>query len=434
MFNIFLGTLKLEDANCPNAFPEDDGTVLLSTVQRSFNTFNSIVPCPSLSGGGGAGAGLSSESAEVKIGSDRSIQGGTVLIPIELVAAPTDVVSAVELDILFKSSILEIPNPMVDCKLNIDLLEDHEIAAILPDSPAAPSGLRRLRLGIHSKFDSSSAVQTFNNGVMAYCRFQVLANAQGGDHELTADRMHVIGSDDAILDSTMSNGRVTLPCTSGCVGDCNCDGVVNAEEFALGKSIALSGGDLTMCEPFDTDSDGRVLVTALRDAMCRGLLGCNNPCPTPTPRPQGPPVPALVVGDAAACEASYASVSLSMSGSLDAVRALQFDIQYDVVEVLPKSPNGPVCVPGTAGLVQADITTDDVHFPPGYFRVLVGNFVTVIPNGELIRCSFQTHPFHGGQIVPISLGNVVVSNSSGGKMGFSTSGGEIMITDNCACN
>jgi len=60
-----------------------------------------------------------------------------------------------------------------------------------------------------------------------------------------------------------------------CVGDCNEDGVVSADELLLALRIALNQAPMGQCASADVDGDGRVTVNEVASAVNSALLGCH---------------------------------------------------------------------------------------------------------------------------------------------------------------
>jgi len=59
-----------------------------------------------------------------------------------------------------------------------------------------------------------------------------------------------------------------------CVGDCNDDGVVSADELVLALRIALNQAPTNQCLRADRDGDGHVIVNEVASAVNSALLGC----------------------------------------------------------------------------------------------------------------------------------------------------------------
>ncbi|MGD0948676.1 MAG: hypothetical protein ABSA52_14770 [Candidatus Binatia bacterium] len=83
----------------------------------------------------------------------------------------------------------------------------------------------------------------------------------------------------------------TPPSASGCVGDCNNDGVVTIDEIITGIDIALGNADVSACENFDANDDGLVTVDELLTAVNNALNGCPEVPATATPRPTNTSLP-----------------------------------------------------------------------------------------------------------------------------------------------
>jgi hypothetical protein len=83
----------------------------------------------------------------------------------------------------------------------------------------------------------------------------------------------------------------TPPSVSGCVGDCNNDGVVTIGEIITGIDIALGNADVSECENFDANDDGLVTVDEILTAVNNALDGCPEVPATATPRPTNTSLP-----------------------------------------------------------------------------------------------------------------------------------------------
>jgi len=59
-----------------------------------------------------------------------------------------------------------------------------------------------------------------------------------------------------------------------CVGDCNRDRAVTINELLNGVNISLGSADVSVCDPFDRNEDGRVSVDELIAAVGNALNGC----------------------------------------------------------------------------------------------------------------------------------------------------------------
>lgn len=218
-----------------------------------------------------------------------------------------------------------------------------------------------------------------------------------------------------------------------CVGDCNNSASIHISELISGVNIALGLANLRTCPQFDDDGDRQVMATEVLKGRCNSIYGCGA-CPSGA---GGASVASLDLVDASGCNGQYAEVPVVLSGGTSPA-GLQFDIIYDPTKLRPASATGPVCVPGNTGIPipQEWILTRPESYNPGTFRVLVGNFSGTsgsLPDGQLVRCSFQTHPGLAGTTLPIGLANVDVGNSFGQDIAATTQGGNVMIIG-CACN
>jgi hypothetical protein len=86
---------------------------------------------------------------------------------------------------------------------------------------------------------------------------------------------------------------VSQPVASGCIGDCDDDGVVSIDNVILMINVALGTAPAGACAAGDADANGRIAIDELVAAVHAALVRC--PAPTPTRRPTLPPLPALIV-------------------------------------------------------------------------------------------------------------------------------------------
>ena len=61
---------------------------------------------------------------------------------------------------------------------------------------------------------------------------------------------------------------------AACTGDCDADHIVAINELLTGVNILLGSADMSVCEPFDRNGDGRVSVDELIDGVNDALQGC----------------------------------------------------------------------------------------------------------------------------------------------------------------
>jgi hypothetical protein len=73
----------------------------------------------------------------------------------------------------------------------------------------------------------------------------------------------------------VSSGTATATVPpSGCVGDCNGNGMVEINELIIGVNIALGIAPLSTCPSFDANKDGMVEINELIQAVSNALNGC----------------------------------------------------------------------------------------------------------------------------------------------------------------
>jgi hypothetical protein len=90
------------------------------------------------------------------------------------------------------------------------------------------------------------------------------------------------------------------PISTQCVGDCNDNKVVTADEILTAINIALGNLDVSACENADANGDGMVTVDEILAAVNAALNGCPGVQATPTPVPTTPGVSTPSIGTRAA--------------------------------------------------------------------------------------------------------------------------------------
>jgi hypothetical protein len=71
-----------------------------------------------------------------------------------------------------------------------------------------------------------------------------------------------------------------MPATAACVGDCNGNEEVTADELITMVNIALGNAELSTCPVDDVDGNGEITIDQILQAVNNALSGC-----TPSPPP-----------------------------------------------------------------------------------------------------------------------------------------------------
>ena len=71
-----------------------------------------------------------------------------------------------------------------------------------------------------------------------------------------------------------------MPATAACVGDCNGNEEVTADELITIVNIALGNAELSTCPVDDVDGNGEITIDQILQAVNNALSGC-----TPSPPP-----------------------------------------------------------------------------------------------------------------------------------------------------
>jgi len=158
-------------------------------------------------------ASASSAALELALGNSSQCRGAPTAVPVALTDG-LGVAAGGQMDILFDTAALTFSHCT---NQGLNDMEAHEVATSLPTTLPAPSGKTRLRVLIKPKNDVP--ISTFQNGLLAWCHFDVKSNTPVGDSHLLTER--AFGGDAFGMDmlTTTSDGKVTI--TSSCGGGCS---------------------------------------------------------------------------------------------------------------------------------------------------------------------------------------------------------------------
>jgi hypothetical protein len=301
---------------CPSGDINQDGQVTSGDVTLAVNNLG--LGCP------GEGSPLiyaldrTSETRTIEIPPVAGIPGEYVNI--EIAMSGGDDVTTAQLDILYDMAALEISNDTPPCTLHPRLLDEgsFEAEVQLPQVPMNPSGIGRLRVAV---IDKLPPIDSFGPGPVWQCTFRIQPGAAPGSGQLQYQRVEiadpafneftavvnggavVVQPRPRCVDQTMCpegteckggecrpiiecDGPMAGPgqCLDGrqacveeqceCVGDCNLDGRVRANEITIMVNIINGTASLDECLAADFTGDGRVRANDVTIAINNINLGC----------------------------------------------------------------------------------------------------------------------------------------------------------------
>jgi len=187
MVDVALANLAL--SSCPGADADHDGAVMVTEIVQAENdVFGCTAP------GGPPGSAL------VRIGSASTSPTAQVSVPVSL-AQSGGAVAAVQLDLLYDSSIFRDPSCTIEPRLG-----QHTLYTSLPTSPPAPAGQTRLRLMVLNP----SSPSLLTDGVLARCRFSVASTAAAGTYAIVGERLGGCDAAGVPCSTGVTNGQVTV--------------------------------------------------------------------------------------------------------------------------------------------------------------------------------------------------------------------------------
>ncbi len=219
------------------------------------------------------------EKVALKVSSGTSGQGSTIPVTVDMSGGGGDVATA-QIDLLFDPTVLHVPNPGAACHLDDRLASNHILAATITDTPPAPPGLARLRLFVG---DIVAPIDTFADGRLVTCEFEVAAEAQPGMSFVVGDRLNIGDARGSVFDAETVDGSVTVSGPAAtptpaagvtCAGDCDGDGEVFGNEITQAVRILAGEAPRAECEAADADGDGEVFVTDVTQAIMHLGRGC----------------------------------------------------------------------------------------------------------------------------------------------------------------
>jgi len=301
---------------CPSGDINQDGQVTSGDVTLAVNNLG--LGCP------GEGSPLiyaldrTSEVRTIEIPTITGIPGEYVNV--EIAMAGGDDVTTAQLDILYDIEALEISNETPPCTLDSRLLDEgsFEAEVQLPQVPMNPNGIGRLRIAV---IDKLPPIDSFGPGPVWQCRFRIQPGAAPGSGQLQYQRVEIADPAFNEFTAVVNGGAVDVQprprcvdqemcpegteckggecrpiidcdgpmagpgqCLDGrqacvddqceCVGDCNLDGRVRANEITIMVNIINGTASLDECLAADFTGDGRVRANDVTIAINNINLGC----------------------------------------------------------------------------------------------------------------------------------------------------------------
>ncbi len=302
---------------CPAGDINQDGSVTMGDVTLA--VLNLGLGCP------GEGSPLiyaldrTSETRTIEVPKISGIPGEFVSVDIELMGG--DDVTTAQFDILYPMALLEVSETEPPCTLHPRLLQEgsFEAEVRLPQVPMNPPGMGRLRVAV---VDKLPPIDSFGDGPVWQCHFRIQPSAAPTSSNLDYDpqrqeiadpganpfNAEVEGGEIEVLprppceDNSMCppgtrcqggecrpiidcNGPMAGPgeCLDGrqacvndlceCVGDCNLDGEVRANEITIMINIINGIASVESCLAADFAGDG-VRANDVTIAINNINLGC----------------------------------------------------------------------------------------------------------------------------------------------------------------
>lgn len=303
---------------CPAGDINQDGEVTSSDITLAVNNLG--LGCP------GEGSPLifaldrSTETRTIEVPAIVGIPGQFVTIDIEVTGG--DDVTTAQVDILYDMSLLQVPVGSPACTLHPRMLQEgsFEPEVQLPQVPANPPGQGRLRVAV---IDKMPPIDSFGPGPVWQCQFRIAPGAAPTMAQLGFDlnRLEIADPGANEFDAQVSGGAIDIrqrpPCETDdmcpegteckgnecrpiidcdgpmagpgqcldgrqacvndqceCVGDCNLDGRVRANEITIMINIINGLQPLDACLAADFNGDGRVRANDITIAINNINLGC----------------------------------------------------------------------------------------------------------------------------------------------------------------
>lgn len=302
---------------CPAGDINQDGEVTSGDVSLAVNNL---------------GLGCPGEGSPLIYALDRTTETRTIVVPpivgipgefltIDIAVEGGNDVTTAQVDILYDMSLLAVSIIEPACTLHPRLLEEgsFEPEVQLPQVPMNPPGFGRLRI---AQVDKMPPLDTYGPGPVWQCRFRIQPAAAPGSAQLGFDLDRLEIADPAFneFNAEVSGGAIEVQprpacppaecpegteCKGGecrpviecdgpmagpgqcldnrqacvdnqceCVGDCNGDGRVRANEITIMVNIINGVTPLEACPAADFAGDGRVRANDVTIAINNINLGC----------------------------------------------------------------------------------------------------------------------------------------------------------------
>jgi Tol biopolymer transport system component len=302
---------------CPAGDINQDGSVTAADITLAVDNLG--LGCP------GEGSPLiyaldrTTETRTIEVGDIAGIPGEYVNFEIALGGG--DDVTTAQVDILYDQSQLEVTETP-PCTLDPRLYDEgsFEAEVQLPQVPANPPGLGRIRVAV---IDKMPPIDNFGVGVVWQCQLRIAPAAAPGSGQLTYDtqRLEIADPGANPFNAQVSGGTVVVAprprctddsmCPDGteckgnecrpiiecdgpmagpgqcldnrqacvneqceCVGDCNLDGRVRANEITVMVNIINGEASVASCLAADFNGDGTVRASDVTIAINNINLGC----------------------------------------------------------------------------------------------------------------------------------------------------------------
>ena len=134
--------------------------------------------------------------------------------------------------------------------------------------PALPNDGVIVTLNLKARTGASGMVPLHVFSALDANKPQFAANLSIGDQSACD-----VSADGSTSTVQFNDGKFTIG-TTGCVGDCDGDGMVAINELITGVNIALGSADVSACPSFDIDGDGEVAINELITGVNNALNGC----------------------------------------------------------------------------------------------------------------------------------------------------------------
>jgi Cys-rich repeat protein len=234
------------------------------------------------------------ETRTLEVGSATGMRGRDVNIGINLGGG--DEVASAQLDLLFDTDVLDIPDPTTACAVDGRLVTTETSFTFLPQSPVPEPGdhTARMRLYVSDLMlcqnDLSFPLDAFDSGPLLSCTFHVRPDAPLGHSALTPDRLNIGDPYGAAFGTDSAPGVLIVvaePCTdsttcpmglvcrdSVCVAECSQDSDCPAGQVCRNQSCETECTQDSDCMNGDVCRNEFCVPTCMTDSDCQDGLVC----------------------------------------------------------------------------------------------------------------------------------------------------------------